>query len=84
MDYKLCDDVSIERIDGNIVLLRDNGDAATLNETAALMFDLLLNTGVERAIQELVNRFDVNEQEIISDFEELINKLVDKDLVCHG
>ena len=47
MKYRVCGDVSIERIDNSIVLLKDNGDAATLNDTAALMFNTLIEAGDE-------------------------------------
>ena len=36
MRYQLCQGVSLEELDGNMVIITEKGDAATLNETGSL------------------------------------------------
>jgi hypothetical protein len=82
MNYKLCEDVTIEEVDNNSILVSEKGDAAILNETAAQILKLLLAGQEVQKIAEIIAKdYGIDEHTVRNDVEELICELADKKLV---
>ena len=79
--YRLCHGTTMEDIDGNIVLLKDNGDAVTMNDTAAEILKLVITKGTLPAGDILREKYDVDAINIGNDIDELTQELVRSDLI---
>ena len=79
--YKLCDDVSIEYVDGNMVILKGNGDAATTNYTAKDMIEIILKYSIDDARNILIEKYEADEVTVEADMTELIESLRQKNII---
>jgi hypothetical protein len=82
MNYKLCEGVTIEHVDGHGILITEKGDAAVLNETAEFILSLLINGNDDKvAIQKVAETYNVDNSIVNSDVEKLVCELADKELI---
>ncbi len=83
MNYKLCEGVTIEHVDGHSILITEKGDAAVLNETAEFILDLIIINGADdkAAIQKTSEIYNVDSNIVNSDVEKLVCELADKELI---
>lgn len=79
MNFKLKLDalVVIQKIDGQDVLFsKKTGDFFGINESAAFMLKLLIDTDFQSAIRQASDAFNVDQDTIASDLMELVDSLV--------
>lgn len=79
--YALCKGVSVEYVDGNMVLLKDNGDAATLNNTAKNMVEKVLEEEFKDVLDNLKNEYEIEHNVVETDLNELIEEMCEKELI---
>jgi hypothetical protein len=72
------DHIIWRRIGDDIVVISDDGLAThVLNKTAALIWELCDGTnGIDEIAARLTERFDVSEEEVKADVQEIIDKLL--------
>ncbi len=76
MKYILSENVSLENVDGSIVLIDLEGNATVLNETASFMVEALLTHG-NNALGYLAENYDVSAETLTADFEDTMDTLCD-------
>ncbi len=74
MFCSLSKGVSLENVDGTIVLIDEEGNAAVLNETASEMIEIALE-GNSEAISDVALAYRVPFSEVKGDFEEAVKTL---------
>jgi hypothetical protein len=85
MDLRLRDDAVIKNIDGELVVVTKNGDAAVLNETAGFILqELLKQNDVEKTVGKLVAAFDIDELAAKRDLQAILEDFLKKDLLQAG
>lgn len=83
MNFKLKLDslVVIQQIDGQDVLFsKKTGDFFGINESAAFMLKILIDTDFQTAIRQASSSFNVDQETIASDLMELVDSLVESNL----
>lgn len=83
MNFKLKLDalVVIQQIDGQDVLFsKKTGDFFGINESAAFMLKILIDTDFQSAIRQASSSFNVDQETISSDLMELVDSLVESKL----
>lgn len=72
------DSIIWRRIGDDIVVISDDGLAThVLNKTAAFIWELCDGkNGIDEIVSSLLDRFDVSEEEAITDVGDIIDKLV--------
>ena len=78
--YRLSNGVTAELIDGCYILLKENGDAATLNETASFILDNM-NKDQEHLINLFCKEYMTDHKTAQTDIEELIAELLRRELI---
>lgn len=79
--FALCKGVSVEYVDGNMVLLKDNGDAATLNNTAKNMVEKVLKEEFRDVIDNLKKEYEIEQNVVENDLNKLIEEMREKELI---
>lgn len=83
MNFKLKLDalVVIQQIDGQDVLFsKKTGDFFGINESAAFMLKILIDTDFQSAIRQASSSFNVDQETISSDLMDLVDSLVESKL----
>ena len=83
MNFKLKLDalVVIQQIDGQDVLFsKKTGDFFGINESAAFMLKILIDTDFQSTIRQASSSFNVDQETISSDLMELVDSLVESKL----
>lgn len=81
---KIADTMYVEWVEGEAVVLnRDSGELHYLNGTAALVFALMQEHGVEKALTEVRERFGSTEQ-VEGDLAELLSDMKEKGILVDG
>ncbi len=84
MRYQLCQGVSLEELDGNMVIITEKGDAATLNETGSFLLSGLIEQGLEETISKLRTEFTGLSRSWYEETEAFISSLKEKNLICEA
>lgn len=66
--------VSLENVDGTIVLIDEKGNVAVLNETASEMIEMALEGNAE-AVSDMASAYGIPFSEVKGDFEEMVKAL---------
>ena len=82
MKYQLSRGVTIERVDGQSIMITEAGDAAVLNETAGYILDHLLNgEKIDTIVQSTLQNYEVEYSVVTKDIEALLLALKNKGLI---
>jgi hypothetical protein len=82
MRIQLAPGTTLTRVEGKDVLFSvRTGDSYGLNETAAHMLKLGIETGLDAAASRMAAEYDVTPEEIRADLDELVQELVSLKLV---
>lgn len=79
--FKLAEGVSLEDADGTKVFLKENGDAAVLDQVGRAVVEGLLGGDVDSCVARIVRDYDVPEEEARKDVAEFAERLLDLGLV---
>lgn len=81
--FRLGNGISMERVDGSLVLASEEGDVSVLNATGAVFLEHLLESQDETvAVAAVAEAFDAGVQDVGADCSCLLNELVDLGLVA--
>lgn len=75
MKYKLCDGVSLENVEGNLILVMAQGDVAILNDTAGIIVKKIIEEPDNNIIDYLYKKYSIEKDNLRADTEELIMEL---------
>lgn len=82
MNYKISEEVSLETVDGQMVLVTDDGDVAVLNETGAhVMSKLKEKTKIETILEHICENYDVDEERLQKDINGFLLDLKEKGFI---
>lgn len=82
MRYKLSEGVTIEHVDGNNILVSDDGAAAILNDTAtSILRPITDGEDCGETAQKLANAYEMEVAIVVSDVEEFLHDLMEKNLI---
>lgn len=76
--FRLAEGVSLENADGTLVFLKDNGDAAVLNQIGMVIVGGLIGGSVESCVAQIVCDYDISKDDAKTDvmnFIELLHNL---------
>jgi hypothetical protein len=82
MELRLREGAAIEDIDGELVIVTEDGDAAVMNETAGLVLrEILKHNDTEEITEKLVATFDIDGPTAERDLQAVLAELLEKELL---
>lgn len=81
--YRIYDDVTAELIDGCYILLKGNGDVATLNETASFIWENL-DKDMERQTDLFAAKYGIECEDAVADISRLVSEFLKYGLITHN
>ena len=79
--YQLACGVTLEEADGVFVFLKDNGDAAVPDKIGGTITKVLLENGLQGAMQHVSEAYGVDTQTAERDVKEFVQVLQDRGLI---
>lgn len=81
MRYSLYSDMTLEEIEGSLILIKGHEGVAVLDSMGKIVLGYLLQGGKCQCIEALLNEYDVDKETLKEDIDEFAARLVAFELI---